>query len=155
MALAVGTPAPEFSTSLDDGRPFRLSDLRGRQELVLFFYPRDFSGGCTKEACSFRDRYEELQAFGAFLLGVSPDADERHVAFRAKHDLPFPLAADPEKRLIRAYDVSGLFGLRVARVTYVIDREGIIRAAIHKEVQWSSHSELALEALAQFRATAP
>ena len=92
--LKIGTQAPDFETTLDDGTPFRLSGLLGSKNLVLYFYPADFTAGCTSQACSFRDNYDTIQAYDAIIVGVSKDSSEKHGAFRAEHGLGFPLIAD-------------------------------------------------------------
>ena len=137
--LRVGDPAPEIAGELDDGSTFRLSDVRGKQPVVLYFYPKDFTGGCTRQACSFRDNFGEITRRGALLVGVSGDDTGSHAAFREQHRLPFPLLADPGGAAIAAYGAKGPFGLGKARVTYVIDREGIIRAVIRHDLRIGQH----------------
>ncbi|MCC7365324.1 MAG: peroxiredoxin [Dehalococcoidia bacterium] len=107
--LQVGAKAPEFEGVLDDGTAFRLSEALGRGPVVLYFYPKDFTGGCTKEACSFRDNFGAIGAAGATLVGVSADNEDSHTRFREKHGLPFPLLADTEKRIVDAFDARGSF----------------------------------------------
>lgn len=137
--LEVGTRAPAFTAKLDSGETFELEQWRGRKNVVLYFYPRDDSPGCTKEACSFRDNYEPIAALDAIIIGVSADSAESHQEFREKHGLPFPLIADTGKRLSRLYDARGLLGLMTSRVTYVIDKEGVIRGAFRHEVMNIGH----------------
>lgn len=137
--LKRGTQAPEFEAPLDDGGTFRLADHRGKANVVLYFYPRDFTPGCTREACAFRDNYDELRAYGAVLAGVSADDAASHAAFRERHALPFPLIADPQREIIRLYDADGIFGIMTARVTYVIDRAGVIRAALRHDFAIGRH----------------
>lgn len=137
--LKAGTKAPEFSGILDDGSEFHSRDLLGKQNLVLYFYPKDGTTGCTRQACSFRDNFGAITAKGAFLLGVSSDDEESHTAFREEHSLPFPLLADHGKKVIDAFDARGMFGLGTARVTYVIDREGIIRGAFRHDLLVGKH----------------
>lgn len=151
--LTPGKPAPPFEGVLDDGSPFSLEDVLG-QTLVLYFYPKDFSGGCTRQACSFRDRFEEITARGAVLIGVSGDDEASHSAFREKHGLPFPLLADPDGRIVDLYDARGPFGIGKARVTYVIDRKGVIRAAIRHDLLVGKHVPKVLEALDAIEASA-
>lgn len=127
--LQIGTEAPNFEAELDDGTNFRLAGLRGKKNVVLYFYPKDFTPGCTREACTFQENFAEIERFDATIVGVSADDLESHRAFREKHSLGFPLLSDPAKRLIKAFDAEGVLGL-TARVTYVIDKSGIIRAVI-------------------------
>lgn len=145
--LRPGTPAPDFTATLDDGSTFRLADERGKRHVVLYFYPKDFSPGCTAQACSFRDNYDAIRARGAVVIGVSADDTVSHARFRERHALPFPLIADPERRLHELYDVKGWLPFLPPRVTYVIDREGIIRAALRHDLRVSAHVPEVLAAL--------
>ena len=149
--LAVGAVAPDFSATLDDGTPFKLSEFRGKQNVVLYFYPKDFTPGCTKEACSFRDNYAEIAAYDAVIYGVSGDSTDSHARFRETHSLPFPLIPDPGKEIIRLYEAKGTFGLMTARATYVIDKTGVIRAAIRHDFRVSEHVPEVLAALEAFQ----
>lgn len=149
--LKEGTDAPEFEVTLDNGEAFRLSDERGRRNVVLYFYPKDFTPGCTREACAFRDSYAEIERHDAVILGVSTDSTESHQAFREKHELPFPLIPDPEKRIVSLYKAHALLGLMTARVTYVIDKEGVIRAAFRHDFTAGRHLPETLDALASIQ----
>ena len=149
--LKVGTSAPEFEATLDSGEAFRLADERGRRNVVLYFYPKDFTPGCTREACAFRDSYDEVAQHDAVILGVSTDSVESHRAFRDKHELPFPLIPDPAKRLVKLYEAQGLLGLMTARVTYVIDKQGVIGAAFRHDFTVSRHLPEVLDALQQIQ----
>lgn len=125
--LQVGQSAPDFTLNTTGGAPFRLADRRGRH-LVLYFYPKDDTPGCTAEACSFRDQYEEFQELGADVVGISSDSEASHRKFTQKHRLPFPLLADPGGQVRKLYEVPrALLGLLPGRVTFVIDKEGIIQ----------------------------
>lgn len=146
--LKEGMPAPDFEAPTDDGGTFRLSDYKGKQPVVLYFYPKDFTMGCTREACNFRDNYEELQKRNAVLIGVSADSAESHQSFREEHGLPFPLIPDPDKRIIELYDVGAAFlGFATARVTYVIDTAGVIRATVRHDLFIAKHLTEVLNAL--------
>jgi peroxiredoxin Q/BCP len=145
--LKEGTQAPEFEATLDSGETLRLADLRGKQNLVLYFYPKDFTMGCTREACSFRDNYGEVTKYDAMLVGVSTDSVDSHQRFRERHELPFPLIADTDKTLVRLFDADGLFGITTARVTYVIDKQGVIRDAFRHDFAIGRHLSDVLEAL--------
>lgn len=124
--LQVGDLAPDFSLPTDRGTTFRLSELRG-QPVVLYFYPKDDTPGCTAEACAFRDQYEDFQDLGAQVVGVSSDSEASHQKFVQKHRLPFPLLADAGGQVRKLYEVPRAFlGLLPGRVTFVIDAEGRI-----------------------------
>ena len=130
--LDVGQAAPDFTLSDQDGNPVRLSALKG-QKVVLYFYPKDNTPGCTKEACSFRDQFAELKGRGVVVLGVSPDSVSSHRRFADKHTLPFTLLADPEHEVAEAFGAWGektLYGrkfLGLIRSTFLIDEAGVIR----------------------------
>jgi peroxiredoxin Q/BCP len=128
--------APDFEAKDTDGTTWRLADLRGRK-VILYFYPADDTPGCTREACDFRDSYEDLRNAGYVLLGASPQGAASHAAFASKYDLNFPLLVDEDTALARAYGVVGEYGdyegvpLRVKRSTFVIDEEGTIEQALY------------------------
>src|SRR3954453_949720 len=149
--LQEGQPAPEFETRDGAGTTVRLTDLRGRP-IVLYFYPKDDTSGCTKEACGFRDEYAALQATGALLLGISPDDEESHRKFAAKFNLPFQLLADPGAAIATAYGVwkeKSMYGrtyMGVERPTFIIDPEGKIRK-IFPKVKVDGHVAEVLAAL--------
>jgi thioredoxin-dependent peroxiredoxin len=149
--LAVGTQAPEFTTTDQDGKRRSLSDFKGKQ-VILYFYPKDNTSGCTKEACAFRDHFATFRQLGVEILGVSVDDEKSHKAFVQKYDLPFTLLADPEKRLVEAYGVWGeksLYGKKYMgtnRVTYLIDESGAI-AAVFPKVKPDQHAEEILAVL--------
>ncbi|WP_426062114.1 peroxiredoxin [Hymenobacter sp. B1770] len=125
--LQVGQPAPDFTLKTTTGGTFRLSALRGRH-VVLYFYPKDDTPGCTAQACSFRDQYEDFQDLGAEVVGISSDSEKSHQKFTAKHNLPFQLLADEKGDVRKLYEVPrALLGLLPGRVTYVIDKNGIIQ----------------------------
>ncbi len=128
--LRPGDTAPDFETTDDEGNAFRLSDYRGRK-IVLYFYPRDFTPGCTAEACSLRDSYDLFQKSGVLVFGISGGSEESHKKFRQTHQLPFPILMDKDLRIAGLYDASSrlrLLGLGVRRITYLIDEEGRIEA---------------------------
>ena len=138
--LPLGTVAPDFTLPTASGEPFTLSQHRGRP-LVLYFYPKDDTRGCTAEACSFRDRYEDFQALGAEVVGVSMDDEASHQRFARKYRLPFSLLADVGGRVRKLYEVPRLFGVLPlsGRVTYVIDGTGLIRYAFNANAQPLKH----------------
>jgi peroxiredoxin Q/BCP len=151
MPLAVGDPAPEFTLPDAEGRPISLSQLRG-QRVVLYFYPRDNTPGCTKEACGFRDTYADYRAHGIQILGVSPDDARSHQKFAQKLQLPFPLLVDEGAKVATAYGVYGPKKFMgkvyngVHRTTFVIDPEGKIEAVITK-VKVETHAAELLKKL--------
>jgi peroxiredoxin Q/BCP len=143
--LHIGSVAPDFEGRDADGRVVRLSDFRGRA-VILYFYPEDDTPGCTREACAFRDDLDRFAARGAAVLGISTQDEASHRAFRDRYQLTFPLVADPDKSITRAYGALGMLGL-AKRVTYVIDPTGVIVAAFRR-IDPKSHSEEALRVLA-------
>ena len=148
--LQVGQAAPEIQGTDEQGNPLSLSQFSGKK-LVLFFYPKDDTPGCTAEACSLRDAYGELQAQGYALLGVSPDTAQKHQKFKKNHNLPFPLLVDNDKATMYAYGVWGpkkFMGRSyegVSRTTFVIDEAGMIAKIIDK-VETKSHASQILGA---------
>jgi thioredoxin-dependent peroxiredoxin len=153
--LAVGTKAPDFTTIDQHGNKMSLSDLKGKT-VILYFYPKDNTPGCTKEACAFRDHFAQFRALNVEILGVSIDDDKSHQAFAQKYGLPFRLLADPDKRLVTAYGVWGektLYGKKYMgtnRVTYVIDESGSI-AAVFPKVKPATHAEDVFAVLQEHR----
>jgi peroxiredoxin Q/BCP len=149
--LAVGAKAPEFTTTNQDGQPVSLSDFKGKK-VVLYFYPKDHTPGCTKEACAFRDQFARFQQRNVEILGVSVDDAPSHRSFAEKHRLPFTLLADTDKRIVQAYGVWGeksLYGKKYMgthRVTYLIDETGTI-AAVFPKVRPEKHAEEILAVL--------
>ena len=135
--LSIHTAAPEFELPDQNGEVRRLSDYRGRK-VILYFYPKDMTSGCTKQACGFRDLMPQFREKGAVILGVSKDSVASHKKFETAHGLPFPLLSDPELKVIQAYDVwkekknYGKLSMGVVRTSYLIDENGIIVKAIDK-----------------------
>jgi thioredoxin-dependent peroxiredoxin len=151
MPVEEGRPAPDFTLPTDTGEPLTLSDLRGRT-VVLYFYPQDDTPGCTKQACGLRDVYGELQERGATVLGVSPDTEASHVAFKEKYGLPFTLLADPGHEIAELYGVwveKNMYGktsMGIKRSTFVIDADGNVAKAM-LGVSPDGHADKVLEAL--------
>ena len=144
--LQPGMPAPGFTAQDQDGRTVKLSDFKGRSTVVLYFYPKDDTPGCTKEACSLRDGFQAILGAGAVILGVSADDVESHAAFARKYSLPFPLLADPGRKIIDAYGVRmAVIGI-AKRVTFIIDKGGIIRSIL-TDVKTSEHDRQVLALL--------
>ena len=131
--LEIGTRAPEFSLPDQNGEMRSLSDYRG-QKVILYFYPKDMTAGCTKQACAFGELYPQFREKGAVVLGVSKDSVVSHKKFEEKYGLPFTLLSDPEKEAIQAYDVwnYGKVSMGVVRTTYLIDENGVIIKAFDK-----------------------
>ena len=150
--LREGDEAPDFELMSDAGEPVKLSSLRGRQ-VVLYFYPKDDTPGCTTQACGIRDLYEEFQREGAVVLGVSPDSEKSHVKFREKYGLPFALLADPDHAVAERYGVwaekkyMGRTYWGVERSTFVIDENGDVKKVMHK-VKPDTHADDVLAVLA-------
>ena len=151
LPVQEGDPAPAFETKTTSGETIRLADLKGK-DVVLYFYPKDDTPGCTKEACSFRDAYSEFKNKGAIVLGVSPDPAKAHDKFTQKFNLPFPLLLDEEKKIISAYGVWGqksFMGRKymgVYRVTFLIGKDGRIKK-IWPDVKPEDHANEVLAAL--------
>lgn len=147
--IEAGKKAPAFTLKATDGSTVKLSELKG-QPVVLYFYPKDDTPGCTKEACAFRDRKDELTALGAVVLGVSPDTVESHVKFSEKFDLNFPLLADKDHKVAEKYGAwreknrYGKVAMGIQRSTYVIDAEGKV-AKVWKAVKVDGHDAKVLE----------
>ena len=135
--LAIGTKAPEFTLPDQNGEMRSLSDYKG-QKVILYFYPKDMTAGCTKQACAFSDLYPQFREKGAVVLGVSKDSVASHKRFEEKHGLPFTLLSDTEKEVIQTYDVwkekklYGKVSMGVVRTTYLIDEDGVIVKAFDK-----------------------
>lgn len=146
--LKVGTKAPEFVLQNDQGDATSLSDLLVDGPLVLYFYPADFTPGCTKEACSIRDIHDDLIAVGLNVAGISPQNADSHARFRKAHELPFVLLSDPEKIAIEMYDVDGLFGIGVRRATFLISQDGTIEDAVMADIWIDRHKEFIEKAIA-------
>lgn len=145
--LKAGDPAPELALLDQRGRPFRLAGLKGLKYTVLFFYPKDNTLMCTREACAFRDHYEEFISLGAVVVGISDDSAASHARFADRWDLPYPLLSDPGGVTRRRYGVTGLMGLLKGRSTFVIDRAGIIRHVVNDRFSAQAHVDGALQAL--------
>jgi peroxiredoxin Q/BCP len=143
--VRAGDPAPEFEAT-SAGGPVRLADHRGKW-VVLYFYPADDTPGCTAEACSFRDAYEDFTDAGAEVIGVSSDSVASHEKFAAKHGLPFTLVSDEGGALRSTYGVGKSLGLFPGRVTYVIDPDGVVRDVFNSQLRFSEHQQRALRTI--------
>ena len=146
--LAMGGRAPEFTLPDQDEQSVSLSTLLRHGPLILYFYPADFTSGCTREACTVRDLHAEIVQSGMDVAGVSPQAPPSHRAFREKYHLRFTLLSDVDKFVIRMYDVLGPFGLGVRRATYLIDQARYIRAAVLADFRIAQHEDFIRRAVA-------
>ncbi|HEY8507660.1 MAG TPA: peroxiredoxin [Steroidobacteraceae bacterium] len=146
--LSVGARAPEFTLPDQDGRDVSLTSLLNHGPLILFFYPADFTPGCTKEVCIVRDLHSQILRAGLNVAGISPQSPDSHRRFREKHNLQFPLLADVEKAVIRMYEVNGPLGFGVRRATYLIDPGRTIRDAVLANFRISEHEEFIRKAVA-------
>jgi peroxiredoxin Q/BCP len=141
IMLGKGDLAPPFRGRDQHGNEVRSEDLLAKGPVVLYFYPRDFTPGCTKEACLFRDAFEDLSGLGASIVGVSIDDEASHGRFATEHRLPFSLISDRDRALAKAYGITRPLGLGASRVTFVIAKDGRIRGAFHHELSMGRHVE--------------
>lgn len=146
--LAPGERAPDFTLPDQDGRPVTLAQLLEDGPLVLYFYPADFTPGCTKEACTIRDMHDEIAEAGMRVVGIAPQDAASHARFRDKHELPFTLLSDPDKTAIRAYDVDGPLGVGVRRATFLVGADGHINNAVQADLRIGRHEAFIREAIA-------
>lgn len=145
--VAVGQAAPDFTAPKTGGGEFRLSDVKGQRAVVLYFYPKDETPGCTAEACAFRDSYEIFLEHGADVVGVSGDSVESHERFADRHELPFTLVSDKGGALRRLYGVKATLGVWPGRVTFVIGKDGIVRHVFASQTDAVRHVEEALRTI--------
>ena len=152
--IAKGEQAPDFEGTLASGKQLRLRDFRGRRHVILYFFPKDFTPGCTREACSFRDRRAEVAGLDAEIVGVSLDTPEKHASFAEKYQLPYPLISDRSGAIASAYGVARLGGwLPTKRVTFVIDKQGVVQHVIQSEFSIDMHIDEALDTLRRLQGT--
>lgn len=143
--LKVGDKAPDFSLPNQDNQDVRLSELLKKSVVVLYFYPKDFTSGCTAESCSFRDRNDDFAQYNAQVIGISKDGAESHQGFIAKHKLPYPLLTDAEGAVAKLFGLKKVLGFLPPRVTIVIDRDSTIRYVYDSSLHMDEHSKGALE----------
>ncbi len=143
--IGIGDEAPDFELPAQTGETVRLSDYRGKRVVVLYFYPKDDTPGCTAEACAFRDSYEVFTDAGAEVIGVSSDSVRSHERFGAVYQVPFKLVSDGRGRVRKSSGVKSSFGLLPGRVTYVIDRDGIVRHVFSSMTNIGGHVDGALD----------
>jgi Peroxiredoxin len=144
--LTVGSKAPAFAAPDQEGKNHDLSDYAGKW-VLLYFYPKDFTSGCTTEACTIRDNYEGFKKIDAVVLGVSTDSVESHAGFSKEHSLPFPILSDPKKTIVASYEANGIM---TRRISYLIDPEGKI-IKVYDNVNPAKHAAEVLSDLAQFK----
>jgi peroxiredoxin Q/BCP len=147
MAVKVGDKAQDFTLPSQMGDNVTLSEFFGKKNIVLYFYPKDESPGCTREACSFRDSYEELTNLGAEVIGVSGQSVESHKSFATHYGLPFILLSDKDNKVRELYGVPSTMGIIPGRVTYIIDKHGIVRHIFSSQIQAERHVEEAKRTL--------
>ena len=145
--VTVGDTAPDFALPAQTGETVRLHDLVGQKAIVLYFYPKDNTSGCTAEACAFRDSYEVFKEAGAEVVGVSADSVGSHQGFAARHGLPFILLSDSGGTVRKLYGVERTMGVLPGRVTYVIDRDGVVRHIFSSQLNATKHVQEALVTL--------
>jgi peroxiredoxin Q/BCP len=145
--VKVGEKAPDFSLPAQEGKEVRLSELLGDRSVVLYFYPKDKSQGCTRQACAFRDAYEVFKDLGAEVVGVSGDGVESHQEFSSELELPFILLSDRGDEVRKLYGVGSTLGILPGRVTFIIDRAGTIRHVFSSQARPTKHIDVALEVL--------
>ena len=143
--LQVGDQAPDFSLPTQSGSTISLRDFLGKGAVVMYFYPKDDTPGCTAEACSFRDSYEVFKQAGAEVIGISSDSEESHQQFASKHKLPFTLLSDKKGALRKQYGVPSALGILPGRVTYVIDKQGVVRHIFNDMLNAQRHISEALQ----------
>lgn len=147
MAVQVGDMAPDFTLTSQTGESVSLKDFQGKKSVVLYFYPKDDTPGCTAEACAFRDSYQVFKEAGAEVIGISSDTTQSHQQFVKKYDLPFILLSDTENKVRQLYGVPATLWILPGRVTYVIDQEGVVRHLFDSMLEFQRHVEEALTTL--------
>jgi peroxiredoxin Q/BCP len=151
-SIGVGDAAPDFTKTTQNGDTISLSQYRGNKTVVLYFYPKDETPGCTAEACTFRDNFEDFVEAGAVVIGVSQDSEQSHKSFAEHHRLPFLLVSDCDKAIQKAYGVPKSMGLLPGRVTYVIDREGSVQHVFNSQLNAKKHVREALDVVKRLSA---
>ena len=147
MKIIIGDKAPDFELSNQSGSKLKLYNLLGTKSIVLFFYPKDNSPGCTREACAFRDSYKVFQEQDAEVIGISSDSEDSHKKFATKHNLPFTLLSDTGGKVRMLYGVPKTMGLLPGRVTYIIDKQGTVQHMFNSQLNFKRHIEESLNIL--------
>ncbi len=151
--IDIGDVAPDFELRSGSGDRVRLSGYRGKKCVVLYFYPKDYTPVCTAESCAFRDAYEDFKDAGAEVIGISSDSEKSHRRFAADNRLPFILLSDEESKVRELYGVPATLGLLPGRVTYVIDKNGVVRHAFSSQLNYQKHVEEAIEIIRTLAST--
>lgn len=149
--VKIGDPAPDFTLTDQKGQPVSLSSFADKKDLVLYFYPKDFTSVCTAQACAFRDSYEVFKEAGAEVIGISSDSKQAHQDFASQHQLPFILLSDRGGKVRNRYGVSPVLGLLPGRVTFIIDKHGIVRHIFTAQFAAEKHVEESLRILQMLR----
>jgi peroxiredoxin Q/BCP len=150
--VTIGSRIPDFELPDHDGKLFRIKDLIGTKSLVIYFYPKDETAGCTRQACSFRDEYEAFKEADAEVIGISSDTPQSHSEFMKNHRLPFILLSDENKTVRRMFNVPGnLLGLLDGRVTYIVDKQGIVRHIFNSQLRIDRHIDESLKILRELK----
>lgn len=150
--IKVGERAPEFTLPDETGKDRSLTELLSAGATVLYFYPADFTPGCTRQACALREMHTEIERAGLRVVGISPQSPESHAKFKTRYELPFVLLSDPQKTVIKMYEVNGPLGLGVRRATYLIDGSRRVRDAVLADFMIARHSDFVRKAI-MLRAT--
>ena len=145
--VKVGDKAPDFSLTDKNGKTFELSSLLGKKNLVIYFYPKDETSGCTAEACSFRDNYEEFLKYNCEVIGISNDTPDSHTSFVSNHNLPFILLSDDDHKVQKLYGVPKTGGILPGRITYLVDKNGIAQMVFSSQTKATQHISEALTTL--------
>lgn len=145
--VKIGDRAPDFALTSQSGQTVKLSDFLGKKNVVLYFYPKDDTPGCTAESCAFRDNYEVFSEVGAEVIGISGDSVDSHVRFAGKYNLPFTLLSDQNNQVRKLFGVPATMFILPGRVTYVIDKEGIVRHIFDSMLDFQAHVEESLKIL--------
>jgi peroxiredoxin Q/BCP len=147
--LRKGDKAPGFELADQDGERVKLSELLEKGSIILYFYPKDFTSVCTRQACMVRDSHDRIEAAGLRVIGINSENGEKHGRFREHHGLPFRLLVDPRREVARAYEAIGPFGLYTARVTYLIDSDGLVMDSVRADLRLAPHEHLIERALGE------
>lgn len=147
MAVNIGELAPDFTLPSQKGVQISLSEYRGKKNVVIYFYPKDDTPGCTAESCGFRDQYHVFQGAGAEVIGISADSPESHQRFASRYQLPFTLLSDTGNRVRKLFGVPSTLGILPGRVTYVIDKNGVIRHIFNSQLDFQGHVNQSLQIL--------
>ncbi|MFP6739753.1 MAG: peroxiredoxin [Planctomycetota bacterium] len=149
--LNKGDKAPDFELGDENGELVRLSDLLSDGPVLVYFYPKDFTSVCTRQACRVRDNYERIEEAGLQVIGINSEKSEKHARFRKHHELPFRLLVDPERLVARAWKALGPFGLYTARVSYLVGTDRVIKDAVRADLRLGPHERLIEQALSRER----